>query len=376
MMSLWKNRGLSTLLYPFSWIYGSAMAIRNARFERDLNRSEALPACVISVGNITVGGTGKTPLVISLAEWLQKRGHEVAILSRGYGRKTPDVLTVSDGHYALTDPAVAGDEPVLMASRLDKIPVIVGKDRLSAGQMCIEQYGSKILILDDGFQHRKIKRNLDIVVIDAMVPFGNRWLLPAGPLREPLKSLARAHAVILSRTDLAEGRCDAVVAQIRRHTDAPVFCARHWAKDWVGISIHKTFVLEELCGRFCLAFSGIGNPDAFQHTLRKIGVEMVGFLRFPDHHQYTEIDLNRILRIAEKRGAVAIVTTEKDGVRIPPVWQPRIPVYALRIEFRLDEGRDTLIRMIEQDERFREEHHAEKTHHGGGRRKTHPPSRT
>ncbi len=366
MISLWKNRGLSSLLYPFSWIYGIVVAIRNARFERDQNRSEALPARVISVGNITVGGTGKTPLVISLAEWLQKRGHEVAILSRGYGRKTPNVLTVSDGHYALTDPTVAGDEPVLMARRLDKIPIIVGKDRLSAGQMCTEQYGSKILLLDDGFQHLRMKRDLDILVIDALEPFGNRWLLPAGPLREPLKSLARANAIILSRTDLAEGRREAVVSQVRCFTDAPIFYARHWAKDWVGISIHKTFALEELCGRFCLAFSGIGNPDAFHRTLHQIGVKVVGFLRFPDHHRYTERDLNRILRIAEKKGAVAIVTTEKDDVRLPQVWQPRIPVYALRIEFRLDEGQEELIHMIEQEERFREEHHVKKTHHGGG----------
>jgi tetraacyldisaccharide 4'-kinase len=346
---MWRNRGLSRLLYPFSWTYRCAVAIRNARFDRNKNRSVALPARVISVGNITVGGTGKTPLVISLAEWLQKRGKEVAILSRGYGRKTPEVLTVSDGHYALTDPTVAGDEPVLMASRLHKIPVIVGKNRLSAGQMCIDQYGSKILILDDGFQHRQIKRNLDIVVIDALEPFGNRWLLPAGPLREPLKSLARADVVILSRTDLAEGHCDAVVSQVRRFTDAPIFHAIHWAKDWIEISTHKTFALEELCGRFCLAFSGIGNPDAFHHTLSKVGIKMVGFLRYPDHHLFTEKDLNHILLKAEKKGAVAIITTEKDGVRLPSVWRPRIPVYALRVEFRLDEGREALTQMIERE---------------------------
>ena len=366
MIALWKKRGVSALLFPFSRIYGGVVAVRNRKYDRHRDRTARLPARVISVGNITVGGTGKTPLVIFLAERLQKRGHGVAVLSRGYGRMTRHVHAVPDGRDAPADPAESGDEPALMARRLDGIPVVVGKDRVSASRMCIQRYGSDMLILDDGFQHRRLGRDLDIVVIDAREPFGNRWLLPAGPLREPLFVLSRAGAVVLSRSDQAGAGLEEIIREIRRRTAAPVFLARHRARDWIGIPENGTLPLESLAGRSCFAFSGIGHPDAFRETLRETGVDIAAFLRYPDHHRYRERDLKRVLREAEKHGASAILTTEKDGVRIPRFWCPHIPVYALRIDFELMDKEDDLIRMIEKKERFREEIHAEKTDYGGG----------
>lgn len=350
MLSIWKKRGFASLLRPFSNVYEWEISRRNRKFDNNSGASESVPAKVISVGNVTVGGTGKTPLVISLAEWLTERGHEVGVISRGYGRKDHDVLTVSDGHYKVTDPAVAGDEPTLMAARLDEIPVLVGKDRIEAAHVCIEQYGSKILLLDDGFQYRKLRRDLDIVVIDAFEPFGNGWLLPAGPLREPLDSLKRADLIVISRSDEAKMPIPIIEERIRPFTDVPILRAKHWARNWVGVTEFKEHSLESMCGRFCYAFAGIGNPEAFLHTLRRVGIQVVGFAPYRDHHVYTEFDLKRIVRAAERKGAVAILTTEKDGVRLPINWRPRIPIYALRIDLKMEDGREKILQHIDSIE--------------------------
>ena len=178
MIRLWKNRGAARILLPLSFLYRAAVAIRNRRFDSSKNGSTQLNARVISIGNITVGGTGKTPLVMAVAETLQTAGQRVAILSRGYGRNTRYPVVVSDGTRIHGETMESGDEPLMMARRLSRVPIIVGSDRSRTGRMAVERFHPDCVVLDDGFQHRQVARDLDVITLDAIQPFGNRWTPP------------------------------------------------------------------------------------------------------------------------------------------------------------------------------------------------------
>jgi tetraacyldisaccharide 4'-kinase len=336
-------------VWPLSQIYAMVIQIRNFCYGKQWLSSKQLSAKVISVGNITVGGTGKTPLVESLASFLYKKGFHVGVLSRGYRRKkSRNEITVTSDGYMLRENAIhAGDEPALLASHLPGIPVIVGRNRVKAGMKAIEEFGCDLLILDDGFQHRKINRDLDIVVIDATNPWGNGGVLPAGPLREPLRNLKRADAVVLSRTDETDN-LENVLIQIDSLSKAPVWFAKHKPEHWIDFNKGTTRPLCFLEKKCVVAFCGIGNPDSFRRTLMSMNMEIIGFFPHRDHHWYTIHELQKMSDLARSKGAVALVTTEKDRMRIPESFTNNIPIFILKIKMEMQEEKAlaTLVKPI------------------------------
>ena len=270
-----------------------------------------LPCPVVSVGNITVGGTGKTPMVILLAKLLREKGHRPAVLSRGYGARTKaPVNIVSDGNRILIGWHEAGDEPVLIASSVSGIPVLTGPRRFLTGRAALGHLGADVLILDDAFQHRALYRDIDIVLIDAARPFGNGRLLPGGPLREPAKALGRAHLLI--RT----GSSREPESSLPEIPEMPSFRGFHRPLGVVEGKTGRLLPAASLQGQKVCAFAGIGRPEAFRRSLNELDSEIVSFRPFPDHHPYSRADLDSLRRLAAKTGADRIVTTEKDGVRL------------------------------------------------------------
>lgn len=290
--------------------YGAAVAARNGLYDRRILRQERLPCPVVSVGNLTVGGTGKTPAVILIAALLRDRGRRPAVLSRGYGGTSrAPVNTVSDGRRVLMGWREAGDEPLLIAAALPDVPVLTGAERVRTGRAAIERFGADCLILDDAFQHRALCRDLDIVMLDGLRPFGNGFLLPRGPLREPPGALGRAHLVI--RTGDA-----GAAAPLPGAPSLPSFAGLHRPREAVEAATGRSVPLAALRGKRMCAFAGIGRPEAFRRSLAEVGVEIVSFRAFPDHHPYRPSDLEALRRLARQSGAEGIVTTEKDGVRL------------------------------------------------------------
>jgi tetraacyldisaccharide 4'-kinase len=278
------------------------------------------------VGNLTAGGTGKTPTVILLARLLRERGWHPAVLSRGYGGSAREpVNVVSDGKAILLGWRMAGDEPVLIARTLPEIPVLTGSSRLITGRAAVEKFGADVLILDDAFQHRSLRRNLDIVLIDAVRPFGNGALLPRGPLREMPEGLRRAHLVI--RTG-AEGTATDFPPEL---FGLPSFRGYRRAEALVEAGTGKVLPVEEIRGRKVFAFAGIGRPDSFRESLAGLGAQVVSFRAFDDHYPYGPGDLDDLLRLAAASGAGRIVTTEKDAVRLADFPDFLAKLFFLRI---------------------------------------------
>jgi tetraacyldisaccharide 4'-kinase len=331
VIPLWKNPLWGALAFPFSLLYRAGFAI-----DKGITQQIHVSARVVSVGNITVGGTGKTPLTIWLAEYFRNAGTKVGILSRGYGRQGKNMTIVSDGKTIHVDASQSGDEPMLMARRLGDIPLIVGKDRAEAAQYAINEFGCQTLILDDGFQHHRLQRDLDIVTLDATNPWGNGRLLPAGPLREPLKALGRAHAIVLTRS--AGVDISPIASRIWEFTNAPVLTSNHQPSDWVDVQSNTSRCLDDLRGQRILAFSGIGNPSSFRGTLESLDLNITQYSIFQDHHWYTEKDITRLMAEAEQQHVDAVVTTEKDAVRIPRLSGASIPLFFLRINFQISGG--------------------------------------
>lgn len=315
---------LATLLQGGSILYGWAMRQRRKWFEQGKLHSYRLPCAVVSVGNLTMGGTGKTPMVAHLARLIQSNGYRVAIISRGYkGLSQKDGAIVSDGRSIKCSARQSGDEPYLMAMLLGSVPVIVGKDRYAAGKIAVSRFQPDVILLDDAFQHLRLKRDLDLLLLDARLPFGNFFLLPRGRLREPVNTLAKADAVILTRskrdtpTDLPE-----MVGVGRR---IPVFRSVH--KIVVrGIAVaHMPLVplnefdvstdVAHLSGIKTFGFAGLADNQAFFDTLDQLGANLQGTMAFEDHYAYDEKEIYHIARTAINAGADCMVTTDKDYVR-------------------------------------------------------------
>jgi tetraacyldisaccharide 4'-kinase len=309
---------------------------------------------VISVGNLTLGGTGKTPMAIDLAGRLQRCGLKVAVVSRGYkgGRERRGGI-VGDGHRIRLSPEEAGDEPYLMACRLEGVPVVVGRDRFRAGMTAWREFGVDCIVLDDAFQHLALCRDLDLVLLDFMRPFGNGRLFPAGPLREPLAALARAGAVVLTRTPAGvESRSSSPADVVLRHqTRCPVFCAAHEPYGYIvprGTTRMPAPAGDELITppmfdwrrRPALAFSGIARNDDFRDSLRRLGCEPAAALAFPDHHAYSPADAAAILAVAGAAGAELLITSAKDHARMAGriAWPLDLAVVGVRIAFGRDEA--------------------------------------
>ncbi|HMQ02550.1 MAG TPA: tetraacyldisaccharide 4'-kinase [Pyrinomonadaceae bacterium] len=316
------------LLLPFGKLYGGILELRNRLYDRGILRVHDLGARTISIGNLTVGGTGKTPLVALTARILAESGEKVCVLTRGYGRTDPKSrVLVSDWDNVLADAATGGDEPVELARiLLGKAIVIADRDRVSAARWAKKGFGVTAFVLDDGFQHRKVRRDLDIVCIDATNPCGNGHLLPAGILREPFKGLSRADAIVLTRSDLVDSPVDIVGRLKRRNENAPVYLARQPIRKLVNLSEVTGKVLDDAepgsesvvsddAGPL-FAFCGLGNPGSFRLQLDANGFLVVGQRSFPDHHRYTTADIRKIEQEAAAAGASGLVTTYKDAVKL------------------------------------------------------------
>ncbi len=357
-------------LWALSGIYRLIVRWRLWFFETRLASVHALGCLVISVGNLTVGGTGKTPVVELFARELTKRGRKVAVLSRGYKsapvpfpqkladrfrpldqRHPPRV--VSDGRSLLLDSEMAGDEPFMLASNLKDVIVLVDKDRVKSGLYAIRKFACDTLLLDDGLQFLRLKERVDIVLIDSESPFANRHLLPRGLLREPPEQLCRAHIIFITKCD---GRdLSELKAELRRYN-------RH--ADFVECS-HKPLHLEEIFTHEVkpLSFlkelrigmiSGIAKPESFEEGLKRLGADLIYSRRFADHHRFSEGEIAKMFERSKARGARAVITTEKDSVRFPRLGKRPLPVYFLRVEIDIIRGHDAFERCVERMCRYNE----------------------
>ena len=323
------------LLYLSSLIYRLIVDLRNRLYDRQILKSVRLSCPVISVGNITVGGTGKTPCVIGLARMLQQGGFKCAVISRGYGGKNPQpVNIVSDGNSVLLGAESAGDEPLLIARSLPGIPVITGAKRKFTGQAAIDRFGSNVLICDDAFQHRQIVRDIDIVLLDAEKPLGNGYLLPRGPLREPKDSLQRADCIILTRSEGTE-TLHPDVAGIVSKAGIHVFRAAHQFKELISPGGNHLLEQNVLHGKKVCAFCGIAQPASFKKLLIEAGPELMTFMEFPDHFAYDRNDLEALKNNFLKFHADYWITTEKDAMRLEAHPEFLKTVCILRVEMEI-----------------------------------------
>lgn len=341
-------RGWGGVLWTLSLVFKVLSVGRLNLYKQRILRAQHLGCLVIVVGNLTVGGTGKTPVVEKLARALHDRGRKVAILSRGYkSRKEPlwrkwlRLLThtpappprvVSDGREVLLDSEIAGDEPYMLARNLlPGVLVITDKDRVKAGQFAIRKFGVDTLILDDGFQYFQLKDHIQLLLIDKSNPFGNGQLLPRGILREPVDHLARASYVFLTKSD---GKVDnELMATIEQHRPGTeVIECTHEPKYLQEVIGERRLELTELKGKRVAAMSGIAVPESFEDFLKKLGADIIIRFRFLDHHRFTNAELERVFDRARQAGVDYLVTTEKDAVRIPSNQARPVPFFYLRVE--------------------------------------------
>jgi len=353
---------LRGVLHVLSWIFTVIVQIRLWLYHHRIIRPNTLGCQVISVGNLTVGGTGKTPVVEVFARNLQQQGRKVAILSRGYKSKELPFLqkmsqrittgkietpprVVSDGKRLLLDSDTAGDEPYMLASNLPEVSVVVDKDRVKAGKYAIKELGCDTLILDDGFQYLKLGHRLDIVLVDQTNPFGGGHLLPRGLLREPMRNIKRAGFIFI--TKCAEGGAPELKEQLRRmNPHAEISECRHAAKYLKNVFGETTYALDHLNGMKIAAVSGIAVPESFENALRGFGAEIVYTRRFTDHHRFSQQEIINTINNSIQQGAEAILTTEKDAVRFPFVERCDIPVLFMRVEIEMFTGEEEFMDWI------------------------------
>lgn len=339
-------------LIPLASLYGLATKARSALYARGLLTQHFLPCRVISIGNLTVGGTGKTPVVIALASALRDRGRRVGVVSRGYKRSSADaIVEVSDGQTVRGNPGDTGDEPYLIAQRCPGVPVAVGADRPLAGKLLLDRYHIDTLIMDDGYQHLALRRDTNILVLDAGAPFGNGHLLPRGRLREPLSAMARATAVLVTRASQAV-RLDELKAAVCAVAPAvPIWVTDFRPSAVVQVGGSSTAEPSVLKGERVLAVSGIGHPESFRRLLETAGATVAEHCVFPDHHAYSQEDVRKVRQAVERAGAARIVTTEKDAVklaRVEEVAKQEVPIWAVRIDLTWLEGFEEWTRVVLQ----------------------------
>jgi len=341
-------------LFSLSKLFKAAVKARRLLYETRILRDSTLGVQVIAIGNLTVGGTGKTPVVEKFARELKDQGRSVAILSRGYRSKpaplrqrllnklllreeTTPPRVVSDGRSLLLDSETAGDEPYMLASNLKDVIVLVDKDRVKAGRYAIEKFGCDTLLLDDGFQYWKLAgRRRDIVLIDCQQPFGNKHLLPRGTLREPASHLARADTIFITKSD---GDTAALRAQIAEHNPQAgiIECVHHplYFEDVFTGERHPLAVIQ---GRKVAALSGIAQPQSFEQSLVRLGATLVYPRAFADHHRFSQQEILNVINRSKKKQAEFILTTQKDAVRFPKIDRRDLPIYFMRVEIKIISG--------------------------------------
>jgi tetraacyldisaccharide 4'-kinase len=329
--------------------YGAAVMARNWAFDAGVRRTRQLPVPVVCVGNLTVGGTGKTPATIAVAQRLMAEGLAVGVLLRGYGREEGAVRVAAEQAGQPAPWQQVGDEAVLLAERLPGVVVVVGADRFLAGQEALRRFPLDVLVLDDGFQHRQLRRVLDLVMVDATDPLGGGRLLPRGRLREPARSLRRAGALLVSRSDQVADSGGVRRALALAAPGIPLILTRHRPTRLTDLERLRPYSLSLVRGRRVFAVSGVARPAAFRDTLTTLGATLAGSLPFPDHHPYRRSDLEAIAGAADAAQADWIVTTEKDAVRLREVASSRLgghPILVLGIDLEVVEGEETLGRLL------------------------------
>ncbi|MFQ5521774.1 MAG: tetraacyldisaccharide 4'-kinase, partial [Candidatus Methylomirabilia bacterium] len=304
----WEWEIPPTLVLPLAVLavgYRSFLGVRGVLYTSGVLKSRRLPCRVISIGNLTLGGTGKTPAVELAVKTLQRSGIESAVVSRGYGRRTRGPLVVADRNRIRVEPAQAGDEPFLLARRLPGTPVVVGEDRYEAGRLCLERFAVPALVLDDAFQHRTVEKDLEIVMLSGEAPWGNGHLFPRGSLREPVEVLARAHLIVVTG-DADDRTLQTIRKRVKtQNPDGDVVTARDEPVECWKLQSGEAVGLTNLRGVHLYAFAGIARPPNFVRTLDELGVSLKGFTAFPDHHWYRAEELETLARAARSAGATA-----------------------------------------------------------------------
>jgi tetraacyldisaccharide 4'-kinase len=330
---------VKTILKPLAAGFKLGVALRREAYRRGWLETRRLNRPVISVGNLTVGGTGKTPLVALIVQRLLQRGWMPAILTRGYGRRRgADLIALEPKQERTADPREVGDEPALLAKKLPEVPIVVGADRYRAGRLAEDRFAVDVHVLDDGFQHLALARDVDVVLLDVTQELSESALLPAGGLREPASALERAHIVVLTRVDHADPRPLEEYAR-RINPQAVIFHASTKLSRLVDVATGRAYPPGAFQGEPVHAFCGIGNPQAFFADLKKWGLSVVAQDSFRDHYVYTGDSLKALAAMSYEEGREprALLTTEKDAVSLPPLSGSRIPVVACVIETELDE---------------------------------------
>ena len=334
--------GLSAL----SLGYRGALRVRDLAYRFKILHTGRLPCAVVSVGNLTLGGSGKTPTVELVVRTLRDLGAVPAVLSRGYGRVTRGVHIVADREGVRVDARTAGDEPMLLAERLPGVAVVDGESRHEAGRVAVEHLGATALVLDDGFQHRTLAKDLEILVVQGRAPWGNARVFPRGMLREPLAGLARAHAIVVTNP-AGPAAVEAVTAMVRRfNPGAAVLAARYHHEDALETKSGRRVPVGELAGRPLMAFAGLGSPQGFADTLDAAGIRRVAFAEFPDHHWFTPGDLRELVQDARAAGAEGLITTEKDWVRLRDLPPCPLPLWVLPVRLVLESGPEHWSRLL------------------------------
>ncbi len=345
---------LRAALFALSKFFQVAVKTRRFLYNVRILRDTTLGVQVIAIGNLTVGGTGKTPVVEKFARELRDQGRTVAILSRGYRSKPPPLAKrlidkfffrqdrtppriVSDGRSLLLDSDTAGDEPYMLASNLKDVVVLVDKDRVKSGRYAIEKFGCDTLLLDDGFQYWKLRgRRMDVVLIDYQQPFGNEQLLPRGTLREPPAHLARASTIFITKSD---GNTEALRRRIAQfNPNAGIIECVHHPLYFEDVFTGERYNLELLKQKKIASLSGIAQPESFERSLVKLGGELVYSKRFADHHRFSQQEVLNVINRSKKRQAHAIITTQKDAVRFPKIDRRDLPIYFMRVEIKILSG--------------------------------------
>ena len=336
-MNIYENNRWKIILRPLAKIYGFIIRIREKLYAKNIFRTYKLDCQVICVGNITVGGTGKTPVVEFLAQFLtRKRRLKVGVLSRGYKRSSSGTVIVTDGLQIQADSRQAGDEPYLLAKNLKNVPIVVDENRVRGGRILLKKFGIDLILLDDGFQHHRLQKDLNIVVINARNGFGNNELLPAGPLREPLDALYRAELLWIHQP--LSLRWPELRNLLRSYRHARRVYSDYSPTHLVEIPSEKEAPLERLKNKRVLAFAGIANPARFRETLETLDCKEIRLISFPDHHFYTPKSMKKISAELRAFQPDLLVTTEKDFVRLSPEFQIAIPFYYLKLEIKVIQG--------------------------------------
>ena len=349
-------RLLLAVLKGFSCLFAAIVALRALLYRSGILRRYPLGVQVIAIGNVTAGGTGKTPVTEIFARTLAEEGRKVAILSRGYRRKEAPLwqrlfkqvidppLVVSDGKRVLLDAATGGDEPYMLASNLPGVAVVVDRNRVKAGRYAIKRLGCDTLILDDGFQYQKLKHSVEVVLVDSTNPFGNGHMLPRGILREPARHLKRADIIFLTK---CRGDVSAVREEIRRYNrTADIVECNHAPRVLKDVWSREELPLDWLSGKTLCTLSGIASPKGFENSLRRLGAKVVWCERYADHHRYDSSEILYALNRTADMGADALVTTEKDAVRFPRFETSPVRCLYLRISIEILSGGNNFRQII------------------------------